>query len=200
MWEEEKQIISDLIKNDPTKHVWDEEIKKISEIIKNLNLTTACFSGHRSYKLPWGSNEEDRRYKRTKRKLEKIVEKAIRNRYDTFLCGMALGFDTMAAETVLSFKKKYPHIKLIGVLPCKNQDLKWSNKDKIRYRELLKQLDETRYIYDKYCGAKCMLDRDRYMVNNSSLLIALYDGIPGGTRATIEYAEKQELDIKIIKP
>lgn len=38
------------------------------------------------------------------------------------------------------------------------------------------------------------------MVNNSSLLIALYGGIPGGTKATIEYAEKQGLKIEVIKP
>ena len=200
MQEEERQKISELVKSDLTKIKWKEEIRKITEIIKNLNFTTACFSGHRSFKLPWGNNEEDIRYKKVKIRLEKIVEKTIHEHYDTFLCGMALGFDTMAAETVLSLKKKYPYMKLVGVLPCKNQDLKWSNRDKLRYRELLGQLDETRCLYDTYCGVKCMIDRDRYMVNNSSLLIALYDGIPGGTRATIEYAEKQGLEIKIIKP
>ncbi len=45
-----------------------------------------------------------------------------------------------------------------------------------------------------------MLERNRYMVNRSSLLIALFDGLPGGTKKTIEYANQQGLEIRIIKP
>ena len=43
-----------------------------------------------------------------------------------------------------------------------------------------------------------MLERNRYMVNNSSLLIALFNGKPGGTKSTIEYAKKQNLRIIVI--
>ena len=45
-----------------------------------------------------------------------------------------------------------------------------------------------------------MLERNRFMVNNSSLMIALFDGLPGGTESTIEYAQSQGLEIIIIKP
>ena len=33
----------------------------------------------------------------------------------------ALGFDTIAAQAVLSVKETYPEVKLILVLPCENQ-------------------------------------------------------------------------------
>ena len=39
------------------------------------------------------------------------------------------------------------------------------------------------------------------MVNNSSLLIALFDGITiGGTMSTVEYAKMQNLKIVVIRP
>lgn len=45
-----------------------------------------------------------------------------------------------------------------------------------------------------------MHERNRYMVTNSSLMIALYNGLPGGTQKTIEFAREQGLEIIIIKP
>ena len=38
------------------------------------------------------------------------------------------------------------------------------------------------------------------MVENSSLLIALFDGKSGGTKSTIDYAKKKGLKIVIIAP
>ena len=168
---------------------------------KNLDIkTTACFTGHRSQKLPWGFNEDDERCKAMKNTLRFEIEKAIQRGYKTFLCGMALGFDMICAETILDFKKKYGDIKIIGALPCKTQAIQWSGKDRKRYKNLLKRLDGIRCIYDEYVGAECMLERNRYMVNSSSLIIALFNGLEGGTKSTIDYARKRGLEIVMIKP
>ena len=164
------------------------------------NNKVCCFTGHRSQKLPWGFNEQDERCLKMKKELYLEIEKSINEGYDTFLCGMALGFDTICAETVLQLKEKYKFVKLIGALPCKNQDCKWNTDQKKRYRNLLKQLDDIRCIYEEYNGAECMLERNNYMVNNSSKMIALFNGLPGGTKKTIEYAKQQGLKIVIIKP
>ncbi len=61
-------------------------------------------------------------------------------------------------------------------------------------------MDGIRCIYDEYIGAECMLERNRYMVNNSSLVIALFNGLSGGTKSSIDYAKKQGVEIIIIKP
>lgn len=45
-----------------------------------------------------------------------------------------------------------------------------------------------------------MLERNRFMVVNSSLMIALFNGIEGGTKSTIDYARKRGLEIIIIRP
>ncbi|MDE5977575.1 MAG: DUF1273 domain-containing protein [Turicibacter sp.] len=161
---------------------------------------TVCFTGHRSQKLPWRFNEGDERCKAMKETLRVELKKAIERGYRTFHCGMALGFDMICAETILTLKKKYNDIKIIGALPCKTQDIKWSHKDRERYRELLKQLDGIRCEYDTYTGPECMLERNRFMVNNSSLMIALFNGQCGGTKSTLDYARSQGLEIIIIKP
>ena len=105
----------------------------------------------------------------------------------------------ICAELVLELKKKYPHIKLIGALPCKDQYCKWNSKQQVRYKKLIKQLDGIRCIYDKYEDG-CMIERNEYMVNNSSLVIALFDGKSGGTAKTVKYAQKMNKAVTIIRP
>ena len=45
-----------------------------------------------------------------------------------------------------------------------------------------------------------MLERNDYMLKNSSKVIALFNGEPGGTKSTILKAKKMGLDLIIIKP
>lgn len=154
---------------------------------KELSKNICCFSGHRPKSLPWGFDEQDDRCVKMKGKLKEEIIKAIKSGYDTFLCGMALGFDMIVAEMILDLKENdaFKHIKLIGALPCKNQERLWKESEKIRYHNLLAKLDGIRCIYDNYVGAKCMLERNKFMVNNSSLLIALFNGTSEGTEKTI---------------
>lgn len=105
----------------------------------------------------------------------------------------------ICAETVLELKEKYHHIKLIGALPCLNQDEFWKEEDKKRYKHILDKLDNIRCVYNKYIGKQCMIERNKYMVNNSSLIIALFCGKNGGTKQTLEYAKSKNLKIVYLK-
>ena len=164
------------------------------------NCYSACFTGHRPSKLPWGYDEDDKRCKKVKMAVFEEIEGAIIRGYNTFYCGMALGFDMICAEIVLDLKKKYQHIKLIGAIPCGNQTAKWTDTKTIeRYKKILKQLDDVRCIYDYYVEG-CMQERNMFMINNSSLVIALFNGLSGGTKSTIDYARKQGKEIVIITP
>lgn len=177
----------------------DEANKELGNGIGGSISVTACFTGHRSKKLPWGYDETDERCVAMKKKLREEIEKAIESGYRIFLCGMALGFDIICAETVLELKKKHDGIKIIGALPCRTQDKRWSAKNRARYGAVSAQLDGIRCIYDDYTGAECMEERNRFMVDNSSLVIALYDGRGGGTKKTIDYARKQGLKVTMIE-
>ncbi len=173
-----------------------EECECIFEIMKS---ETACFTGHRSQKLPWKFNENDERCVAMRNKAKGLIEKAINIGYKNFISGMALGFDTICAELVLELKEKYPHIRLVCAIPCKTQSAPWHENQKIRYQSILKQADLIRYISNEYTE-NCMLERNEYMINNSSLVIALYNGKGGGTGYTVRRAKERNLELLIIEP
>ena len=50
--------------------------------------------------------------------------------------------------------------------------------------------------YDRFC----MHRRDRYMVERSSAILAVFAGTPGGTQYTLNYAIKEGLDILLLDP
>lgn len=147
----------------------------------------ACFSGHR--KLPQDCTE-------LQASLEKAIISLIEQGVVFFGCGAALGFDQLAAETVLKLKEDYPHIRLIMVLPCppEEQSLKWNDQQKKRYYELLDKADKVRVLSLRYTNS-CMLDRNRHMVDNSAYIICYLRERRGGTYYTVSYAERQGLKI-----
>ena len=65
-----------------------------------------------------------------------MLEKAIQNGWTSFITGMATGFDTIAAETVLELKNKYKDVKLYGAIPHPGQESKWTDDAKDRYKKL----------------------------------------------------------------
>ena len=114
-----------------------------------------------------------------------------------FISGMAIGVDLDFAEIVLELKDKYP-ITFECAVPCPNQTLKWKDTDRLRYERILKRADKISFIEKQYTD-ECMLKRNRYMVDKSELVIAVFNGIEkGGTWYTIKYARETNTDIEII--
>ena len=110
---------------------------------------------------------------------------------------MAIGVDLDFAEIVLKLRNKYP-ITLECAIPCPNQTLKWNSADKLRYDSILECADEVNLISERYTP-ECMLKRNRYMVDKSELVIAVFNGVEkGGTWYTLNYAEKENKNIEII--
>lgn len=161
-----------------------------------------CFTGHRNQKLPWGFTESGERFNAVKQQAEHQIDKAIEDGFTTFICGMALGFDMLCAEIVLDRKDKLREskpIKFICAIPCENQDKFWNEKQQKRYKYLMDRADMVYFAsktYNPYCTEK----RNRFMVDNSSRVIALFGGCDGGTKNTLEYAFKAGKDVVIIQP
>ena len=63
-----------------------------------------------------------------------------------------------------------------------------------RYRRILEQCDYETMVQERYTR-ECMQRRNRYLVDHASMLIAVHDGLPGGTQQTIAYALRRGLDI-----
>ncbi len=55
---------------------------------------------------------------------------------NTFIDGGALGFDTIAAETVIEMREKYQNIKLVMYLPVTVR-VKCGKSEQFRYRMVL---------------------------------------------------------------
>lgn len=147
---------------------------------------TCCFTGHRH--IP----EDDLNI--IKNKLKKEVIKLIDQGVCYFGAGGALGFDTIAAQTVLELKNDYPNIKLILVLPCKNQTYHWQEKDKKVFEDIKKRCDKYVYTSEEY-NSQCMKKRNRHLVDNSSYCICYLTRDIGGTAYTVHYAQKKGLEI-----
>lgn len=147
---------------------------------------TACFTGHRS--IP----NTDRKI--LAERLQKIIPTLIERGYRYFGVGGALGFDTLAAHTVLALKEKYPHVKLILVLPCRDQTRYWSDCDKERYEHIRSRADKVVYLYDEYRHG-CMHERNRHLVDHSSVCVCYYTNYGGGTGYTVGYAHRCGVEV-----
>lgn len=147
---------------------------------------TCCFTGHRH--IPSGD------YQMILQKTEEVVKKLINNGFCNFGAGGALGFDTLAALTVLKLKTIYPDIKLILVLPCRTQTRGWSEADKKIYEDIKCQADKVVYTSEGYRRG-CMHKRNRHLVDNSSVCVAYLTESKGGTAYTVDYAKKHGLSV-----
>lgn len=164
-------------------------------------MKTVCCTGHRPKGFPWDYRDVDcDSHQEYLESLACFIDSLIRWKgFDYFICGGAIGADMDFADIVIGLRDNYyPHIKLEIAVPCKNQDLKWTDEDKERYQKILKKADTVNVLSEKYTPS-CMLDRNDYMVNHSDLVIAIWNGgMRGGTFHTIKYAEKTGKPIEYI--
>ena len=153
---------------------------------------TCCFTGHRPQSFPWKYNEADPRCVLLKFRLKRQIIQAVeQDGVIHFLTGMALGVDTWAAEIVLSLRRRWS-LTLEAVLPCKGQDARWPSESRERYQSILEQCDKVTLLQDGYTP-DCFDKRNRYMIDHSDLVIAVWDGSPSGTGNTV--AEQAALSI-----
>lgn len=160
--------------------------------------TTCSFTGHRPEKLPWRGDESDPRCLALKERLAAAVEDAYDKGMRHFLCGMARGADFYFCDAVLELRERRSGVTLEAVIPCEEQAARWSERERERWFSLVERCDgETmlQHHYDK----GCMLRRNRYLVDHSSMLIAVYDGMLGGTVYTLSYAMKRGLETVILE-
>ena len=124
--------------------------------------------------------------------LEEKLDFLLARGADTFLCGMALGFDLLCGELLAERKKSVP-LRLVACIPCADQSGAFPPAAKRRYDALLGSCDERVVLHERY-ETGCMFERNRYMVDRCDLLFAyLREGSKkGGTYYTVRYAVRQK--------
>lgn len=152
-------------------------------MINRYNITEiAAFTGHRS--IDSSKIEEVR--ENVRREIKALYLKGVR----IYLCGMALGFDMLAAEEVIVLKEKLPSLKLIAVIPFPEQHNRWRWNEKERYKNILAQADDSVLISQKYYDG-CYLKRNDYLIGHANNMLAYYNGNPkGGTFYTVRKSRK----------
>lgn len=128
--------------------------------------------------------------------LDRVILNLVKSGCARFLCGMAKGFDLAAAESVLGVKKQGYSAELVACIPCETQSESYSSADRARYERILDNCSEVVVLSDNYYNG-CMHVRDRFMVDNSDVVLCYLREKSGGTFYTVNYASK--LGKKIIE-
>mgnify|MGYP003215912939 FL=1 len=148
---------------------------------------SAAFTGHRFYDF----SQREFIQERLTSAISEAYDHGIRN----FISGFALGIDLMAAQLVQSLKCDLSGISLTAAIPFEGQAERYNIYDKRVYRRLLELADKVIVLSDCYYP-RCFLDRDEFMVENASYLIAYYDGREkGGTYYTVKKARARGIPI-----
>lgn len=159
---------------------------------------TCCFTGHRPSKLPWREDEGDPRCLALKAEIRAHIEAAYQAGYRHFICGMALGCDLYFCQAALDLRDgPCPELIVEAAVPCPTQADSWSAAHRAHYQALLARCDWESLVQNHY-DRGCMMRRNRYMVDRSSLVIAAFDASPGGTQNTLAYAMSRGVRTDII--
>jgi len=147
---------------------------------------TCCFTGHRD--IPQRHKEE------IVRRLKNTIRDLAARGVVYYGAGGALGFDTLAAQSILDLQAELPIIKLILVLPCPSQAERWKTEDKMIYENIKARADKLVYVSREYTR-DCMFKRNRHLVDNSGICVCYLERNTGGTAYTVDYARKKGLEI-----
>ena len=150
--------------------------------------TTACFTGHRQLREPALEIMD---------KIIETVEGLVQSGYLTFCAGGARGFDVLASEAVLTLQARYPQINLVLKLPFYEQyrfERGWSNAEIDQYHRFQEKAAQTTILSQDYRSGMYH-QRNRMLVDASSVCIAYMTRKRSGTGYTVSYAQEQGLRI-----
>lgn len=162
-----------------------------------LKSKTVCFSGHRPEKLPVKGNGGSAVIRYLKSILYKEILDSISAGYTRFITGLARGVDLWAGEILMELKAQGEQISIIAVKPYKTHGDNFKGVEKFALGRLMSMADEVVCLSDEYRKG-CLQRRNEYMVDHSGKLIAVVSDYRSGTGATIRYAEKQGIEVRII--
>ncbi len=162
------------------------------KIIKNQ---TVAFTGNRTLTAPKGKiifNLE----RTIRQRLSTLLEECYNEGINTFISGMAIGWDLLCAEEVIKLQSKYPEVRLIAAVPFAGQEAKYSPSDQQRYHNILNQATSIITISDSDFSNQAYHDRNDFLIANSTKLIAYHNDKPrSGTASTIRKATAQSIEV-----
>ena len=149
-------------------------------------MKTCCFTGHRIMKTT----------PELVQRLRDTIFNVIKQGVTAFYNGGAIGFDMLAAETVIELKSDYPDIKLHLLLPCpSDEQIKgWNKSQIVRYDKILQAADSVTVVSNHY-SRDCMKQRNERLVELADCCICYCTNPRSGTGQTVRMAKDKGIDV-----
>ena len=153
-----------------------------------MNIKICCVTGHRD--IP----QEQIGY--VKDSLRREILTAVSDGYTGFMSGFAEGVDQYFAEIVIELKQTNPDLQLMAAIPTRQRFNSLQKKPETK--AMLDQCSDIAVIREEY-HPSVYSHRNRYMVERSGRVIAVYDGREkGGTVGTIRFAHTLRKELREI--
>lgn len=140
-------------------------------------------TGHRPDKIRLGTR--DAYHHQVHSRLVDLARAVLQRKAPTrVISGMAQGWDTALAIAAVDLG-----IAFDAYVPFEGQESRWPAAAQRRYRDLLSRAATVVIVCEGGYSVEKMQTRNERMVDDSDLVVALWNGTPGGTRNCIDYAE-----------
>lgn len=111
------------------------------------------------------------------------------------ISGMAPGFDQDLARVAIELR-----IPFVAAIPFVGQEDRWPLRGRQEYRQLLQQAYEVVIVCEGGYERWKMQARNEWMVDHCTDVLAAFDGSPGGTANTVNYANRVRRPVHRIDP
>jgi len=167
------------------------QFNSTDDILEDIKKFSISFTGHRPKDLPseFGYDYNSPAWRAT---IDKTKDGIKYYKPTQVITGMALGYDQAALIAANELRKEgLWNGKIIGDLPFPESGKGQMSNE--QWQGYLDMLDEINYLANGYNGNKQIYqDRNELMVDNSDLVMALYNGANhGGTYNDLVYAKKK---------
>lgn len=140
-------------------------------------------TGHRPDKIRIGTR--DAYHPQVHSRLVDLARAVLQRKAPTrVISGMAQGWDTTLALAAAQLG-----IPFDAYVPFEGQESKWPEAAQRRYRDLLSRAARVVIVCEGGYDRDKLQFRNERMVDDSELVLALWNGTPGGTRNCIDYAQ-----------
>lgn len=148
-----------------------------------------ALTGHRPAKLA-GYRMDDPFYRRLQDRLEDGIERAVAV-HGSVVChsGLALGADTVWSRAIIAVRERHPgNLQFVAHLPTRSQASVWPSQADVDFWRYQVAVADRVVVYGETYTYRIMQVRNEGMIDAADLLVAVWDGTPGGTRNAITYA------------
>lgn len=146
------------------------------DVLPDFSGKVVTATGHRPHKLGGYAEVVDWRLMKLARA---VLDKSKPARV---ISGMALGWDQAIAFVGITLG-----IPVTAAIPFEGQESIWPESKQSRYHAILKKCESVQIVSPGEYGAHKMYIRNCWMVDRADVVLALWDGTPGGTANCIDY-------------